>query len=176
MGIKMLACPAGIKWMTLTGRAGRVTKGGEKRMRRSLKYVLVLIPFLVLMSGCYLLPKQAEIHLTITPSITRIGTEQVFKITLRESNGVGVNLNRLEYRTWDKLGNLVNEQINTGTRARALYLDLFATTYLPGNSALIRTFWHFWERGPEGKREYLMGGQDVNGNIVETGAVYLVKP
>lgn len=145
-------------------------------MRRNLKYVPVLISVLLLMSGCYLLPKRAEMHLLITPNTTRIDTEQVFKITLRESNGVGVNLNRLEYRTWDKLGVLVNEQINTGTRARALYHDIFATNYLPGNTSLKRTFWYFWERGPEGKREYLMGGVDDNGNLVVTGAVYFVKP
>lgn len=146
-------------------------------MRKSLKYTLLLIP-LLLLTGCFnnLAPKKAEMTLTITPSITRISTAQTLRFTLKETNGVGVNLNRIEKRMWDKWGNLWDEQIETGTEAKARYREFFDTAYLAGNSTLIATFYDYWEAGPEGKREYVMSGKDDNGNSVEAGDEYWARP
>jgi hypothetical protein len=146
-------------------------------MRKSLKYVLVLIP-LLFFSGCFnnFASKKAEMILTITPSITRIHTTQTLRFTLKETNGVGVNLNRIEYRMWDKWGNLWWERVDTGTEAKARYQELFGTAYLAGNNTLIATFWDYLEGGPEGKREHIMSGKDDNGNSVKAGAEYWARP
>ena len=145
-------------------------------MKKSLKYILLLIP-LLLLSGCFgnLTPKPAMV-LTITPAITRINTNQTLRFTLKETKGIVVNLNRIEKRMWDKAGNLWYEKIYVGTEAKPHYRELFGTTYLAGNSTLIATLWNYYEAGPEGKREYVMGGKDDNGNSVEAGAEYWARP
>jgi len=145
-------------------------------MRKNLKYTLplLLIPLLFLLSGCF--KNKPAMVLTITPSITRIGTYQTLRFTLKETEGVGVNLNRIEKRMWDKAGNLWHEKIYVGTEAKPHYRELFGTTYLAGNSTLIATLWNYYEAGPEGKREYVMGGKDDNGNSVEARAEYWARP
>ena len=145
-------------------------------MRKSLKYILVLIP-LVFLTGCFnnVIPKKAEMRLTITPDVIQIGVYQDMRLTLKEANGVGVNLNRLEFRTWDKWGNLWEERIPTGTELLGHWRELFGTTYLAGNSTLTKTF-KLVVAEPEGKREIVMGGTDNNGYSVKAKCEYWARP
>lgn len=76
--------------------------------------------------GC-LLQEQAILQLTIFPSVIYWGETRWVTMTLKELNGVAVDLNYFAYDDGDE------EFILTGQDARNAHLDIFGTSYLtPG--------------------------------------------
>jgi len=112
-------------------------------------------------------PGTADITLTITPSIFYIGVEVEVTYTVRESNGIGVDLNYAKTTWYDEQGNLYREDEWQGQEAQDMFDDIWGTHYLPPNGTLEGTVSDaFIATETPGRMVMTGGGTDDNGNFV----------
>jgi len=134
------------------------------------KYLLfLLIPLTLALTGCFNNSdfrgsKTANLTLTITPTTVYIGRATNMKITLRETNGVGIGL---DYWAW--------HSVKTGYEAEKYFDGLFGMHYLLPWGTLESSRLYITERQPTGKRVVTMGGEDSNGNTIRASAEYWVR-
>jgi len=134
------------------------------------KYLLfLLIPLALALTGCFGKTdwrdtKTANLTLTITPTTVYIGRATNMKITLGETNGIGVNLN---YWAW--------HSVKTGYEAERHFDGVFGMHYLLPWQTLESNRLYITEREPVGERVVTMGGEDSNGNSVRVSAKYWVR-
>ena len=136
-------------------------------MRR--KYLLfLLIPLALALTGCFndsdwRDTKTANITLIITPTVVYIGRATNMKITLQETNGVGI---RLDYWAW--------HSVKSGYEAEKHFDGVFGIHYLLPWGTLESDRLYITER-TVGERIVTMGGEDGNGNSVRASAKYWVR-
>ncbi len=148
------------------------------------KYLLfLLIPLLIALAGCgekkhYVAPPpeiSAHIVFTITPTVVYVGHTTNQKIVLRELNGVGVNLNYIEWLHYNESGQLISHDVKTGTEAEQIFDKTFGTHYLIPWGSLFKTRSVLFGPGFLGKHMQAMGGKDNNGNSVRASDEYWVR-
>jgi len=86
------------------------------------------------------------------------------KTVLRETNGIGVNLN---YWVW--------QTVKTGTEAEEQFDKIFGMHYLFPWGTLEGTVSVLYGLGLVGEHTVIMGGEDSNGNSVRASAEYSVR-
>jgi len=137
-------------------------------MRR--KYLLfLLIPLALTLTGCFGKSdwrdtKTANITLSITPNVFYVDRRTNVKTVLRETNGIGVNLN---YWVW--------QTVKTGTEAEEQFDKIFGMHYLFPWGTLEGTVSVLYGLGLVGEHTVIMGGEDSNGNSVRASAEYSVR-
>lgn len=158
-------------------RLRNLNKGGEKGMRPKTSFILLIILLIVSFSsaGCFVpFPKPGILTLRISPSTVYISESISMTFTLREINGVAVNLNYIKMETYNQWGDLKNRVVMTGQEAEQEFFNLFETHSILGEETLQATFITI-ESTPIGKRVITMGGTGHNGNSTRTSHEYHVK-
>lgn len=119
----------------------------------------------------------AAITLTVTPSVFYIDVGVETTLTLRESNGIGVNLNHIKGVHYDTQGNLVFENEASGEGARQLFDEDFGTHYLPPHETLQMTSeTTTLDSQTPGRMVMTIGGTDDNGNFVSASFESEIRP
>jgi len=140
------------------------------------KTALVLVAVSVMLSislfaGC-VLQKKAILRVTISPSTIYLGEVTVVNMTLKELNGVGIDLN---YAGLYVNGEAI--EILTGQEARDFYLRSFGSCRLFPREELQNK--SSYGPGTPGTGDiemvFVVGGTDDNGNTVRTTATLFIR-
>lgn len=140
------------------------------------KTALVLVAVSVILSisllaGC-VLQKKAILQVTVSPSIIYLGKVTVVTITLKELNGVGIDLNYASLYV-----NSEAIQILTGQDARDFYIRAYGSCRLFPREELQNK--SSYGPGTPGTGDiemvFVTGGTDDNGNTMRTTATLFIR-
>jgi len=138
------------------------------RKRNLILLILFVVVVPVLLSGCFLWPKEAVLTLGFNPNQAPLNTPVIVIETLRELNGVGVSLNYVKDEWFDQWDNIINSWEWEGAAAELIFQGQFGTTYIPGNGELSCSYG--WVFGTPQRWVYTYGGTDDNGYTVRVSA------
>ena len=136
--------------------------------------LLAMTPILLGMKGCIVDREEADLILDITPGVAYVGQPVNLTFTLREVDGVGVNLNHWRYEVYDEEDNLVNVIDLRDHDAHLEFNKLFGTYYVHGHGTLSGTI-RLTPLLPRGHLRWLFGGIDTEIHSVQAASRVLIK-
>ncbi len=139
--------------------------------KRNLILIVLMVVVPVLLSGCFLWPKEAVLSLEFNPNQVPLNTMVSVVETLHELNGVGVSLNYFKEEFFDQWGAITGGLEQEGAAAESTFQFLFGTSYIPGNGELSESYG--WSFGQPQRWVRTYRGIDDNGNTVRVSAEVL---
>ena len=114
------------------------------REKKILLSLILVLTFMVILSGCSGLPKTAKLNISIDPNPVPYSSESEkwsFDIVLDESNGIGVDLNSIRFDSYNQEDELINTTIWYEADEEEI-TSLFGSNYLPAFSSIQGTVSH----------------------------------
>ncbi len=142
--------------------------------KRNLILIVLMVVVPVLLSGCFLWPKEAVLTLGFNPNQVPLNTPVHIIVTLRELNGVGVSLNYIKVEWFDQWGSIIGGWELEGAGAETWIQNELGATYIPGNGELSCSY--SWIVSILQRFVYTYGGTDDNGNEARVSAEILIVP